>query len=63
MSTQLNDFLGALVSLENVSDFSETTKGHKRETVCKIAMLMAVYVHTKVHFLPGKVLVTQVLAL
>ena len=63
MSAQPSDFLGALVSLENVSDFSETTKDHKHETVCKIGMIMAVYVHIKVHFLPRKVLVTQVLAL
>lgn len=63
MSTQLSEFLGAFVSLENVSHFSETTKDHKYETVCKIVMIMAVCAHIKVHFLPGKVLVTQVLAL
>lgn len=31
MSTQLGEFLDALVSFENVSDFSETTKNYKHE--------------------------------
>lgn len=53
----------SLLSAENVNYFSETTKDHKHETVCKLIMIMTVYVHIRVHFLPGKVLVMQVLAL
>lgn len=33
MSTQLSDFLDALVSLENVSHFSKTTKNYKLESL------------------------------
>lgn len=33
MSTQLNELLDALGSLENVSDFSETTKNYKHESL------------------------------
>lgn len=54
---------GSLLSPENVNYFSETAKDHKHETVCKLIMVMTVYVHIKVRFLPGTVLVTQVLAL
>lgn len=33
MSTQLNELLDALMSLENVSNFSETTKNFKHESL------------------------------
>lgn len=67
MSTQLSDFLDALVSLENVSDFSETTKDYQHESLenrhdCGFNMYINIILilHINVHFLLAKVLVSQV---